>query len=224
LDLAICTEVPQPDARAAHAGRAPITSRRLFAESWVAVLPRSAAVEAGASLSTWDAFKAHIDTLANRSDAPGALPLIRYSQRSVIGQQVERLLRHVGLRAPRRFEFDATDPLLSLVAAGLGWAISTPLCLWQSRAWLGDVQVLPLPRIASAALGRREFFLLGHAGTLAGLDDEVVRVTRQVLTHQAWPDLRRLMPALPDDVIELDAERGPDAAEASDPAAGAAPA
>jgi len=101
LDLVICTDAGTSQPR--------LQQTPLFAERFVLVLPpRQASLP--------------LAQLANE------LPLIRYSLRSAMGQQVERYLRHVGVQAGRRFELDATDPLLSLVAAGVGWAISTPLC------------------------------------------------------------------------------------------------
>jgi DNA-binding transcriptional LysR family regulator len=189
LDLVICTDTGLDDRR--------LTQRPLFAEPWVLVLPRKALPRGQAPRT-----RAELKTLpALLGDA---VPLVRYTARSVIGQQVDRFLRHVGLEAPRRFEFDATDALLSLVAAGLGWAISTPLCLWQSRAWLDQVQVLPLP---ATRLGRRDFFLLSHARERDGLDDEIARVTRQVLVHDLLPALKKRMPALPDDLLLLEPDR-----------------
>ncbi|MBB1160367.1 LysR family transcriptional regulator [Aquariibacter albus] len=185
LDLAICTETTLADPR--------IAQRLLFGEAWVAVFPRGAAACPAAAPQA-------LAELRGWAESAGGLPLIRYSQRSVMGRQVDRFLRHLGLDTPRRFEFDATDPLLSLVAAGLGWAISTPLCLWQSRAWLDGVTVLPLP---PSRLGQREFFLLSHAGEWAGLDEEILRITRQVLRHEALPALRALMPALPADTLQI---------------------
>jgi DNA-binding transcriptional LysR family regulator len=175
LDIAVCTDSDPADPR--------IRQRRLFSEAWVAVFPRQHGVAVVAAAS-------------QLSPLAGELPLIRYSQRSVIGQQIDRYLLHVGVKAPRRFEFDATDPLLSLVASGVGWALSTPLCLWQSRHYLGDVTVLALP---AAHLGRREFFLLTNAddGKTDGLDEEVARVTRQLVLHQIEPAIRSLMPNLP---------------------------
>lgn len=179
LDLAVCTETSVTDAR--------IAQRRVFSESWVAVFPAGLALEPLASVRALGA-------------CCGTLPLIRYSQRSVIGQQVERFLRHIGLQAEHRFEFDATDPMLSLVSAGLGWAISTPLCLWQSRAWLGGVQVLPLP---ATGLGQRDFFLLSRESEWPGLAAEVERLTRQVLLHDTLPALRALLPVLPPQALTL---------------------
>lgn len=173
LDMVICTDAGMQDTR--------ITQRLLFSESWVAVYPKGHVIPPLASLKAL-------------SSAAGTLPLIRYSQRSVIGQQIERFLRHVGVTSPRCYEFDATDPLLSLVASGLGWAVTTPLCLWQSRQYLDAVSVVPLP---PARLGQRHFFLLSREGEWAGLDEEVVRVTREVIRHDTAPAIRQCLPALP---------------------------
>ena len=179
LDLAICTEAP--------AGEVRVAQRLLFSECWVAVFPRAPALKPARAASDLKA-------------RAGTLPLIRYTQRSVIGQQVERFLRHIGVDAERRFEFDATDPMLSLVAAGLGWAISTPLCLWQSRAWLSEVQLVPIP---ATRLGQRDFFLLCRDAEWAELAEEIATLTRSVLTREMLPTLRAAMPQLPSDSISF---------------------
>ena len=173
LDLAICTEPPP--------GEPLIAQRLLFSESWVAVFPRSVTVRA-------------VEQVHDLRGMTEGLPLIRYPQRSVIGQQIDRFLRRAGLETPQRFEFDATDPLLSLVAAGLGWAISTPLCLWQSRAWLNEVQVVPLH---DARLGQRDFHLLCRDAEWSHLGGELARLVRQVLANETLPALRASMPGLP---------------------------
>ncbi|MDR5733355.1 LysR substrate-binding domain-containing protein [Caballeronia sp. LZ025] len=126
------------------------------------------------------------------------LPLIRYTARSVIGQQVDRFARHLGIDSPRRYEFDATDLLLSLVSAKLGFAISTPLCLWQARHYLDQIAVLPLPE---GRLARREFFVLHRQGEWNDFVDETVMLTRRVLDHLIRPALMRAVPTLPDHAL-----------------------
>ena len=185
LDFAICTDSAIDDPR--------IAQRLLFSESWVAVFPKAHKVKP-------------LRTARGLSDLPGELPLIRYSQRSVIGQQIERFLRHVGVNAPRGYEFDATDPLLSLVASGLGWALSTPLCLWQSRQYLDDVVVIPIP---ATRLGQRHFFLLSREDEWAGLDEHIARITRDVIRHDTAPAIRLCMPALPPDALSCPDEETP---------------
>ena len=175
IDVAVCTQTTVSDAR--------IVEVPLFSEAFVAVVAR--AHVAGRPMADWRTLAAE-------------LPLIRYTARSVIGQQVERFARHLGIDSPRRFEFDATDPLLSLVAARLGFAISTPLCLWQARHYLGDIAVLPLP---SGRLGRRDFFLLHRQGEWEDFVTEIVELTRSVLDHSIRPALARAVPQLPEDAL-----------------------
>jgi len=185
LDLVICTDPGIGDPR--------IVQQLLCSESWVAVFPREHPLHAPASPRELAAMA-------------GELALIRYSQRSVIGQQIERYLRHVGVQAPHRYAFDATDPLLSLVASGLGWALSTPLCLWQSRQYLDAIRVVPLP---PARLGQRHFFLLSREHEWAGLDADLARIAREVIRHDVAPAIRRRLPELPEDAISCPDEEPP---------------
>lgn len=177
LDFVICTDPGFSDPR--------IAQQLLFSESWVAVFPRGHKVHTPAAPGALAAMA-------------GDLSLIRYSQRSVIGQQIERYLRHVGVQAPHQYAFDATDPLLSLVASGLGWALSTPLCLWQSRQYLDAVTVVQLP---PARLGQRDFFLLSRENEWAGLDADIARITREVIRLDTAPAIRQAMPALSPNAI-----------------------
>ena len=185
LDFAICTDSAIDDPR--------IVQRLLFSESWIAVFPK------GHSVQTLKAAR-------DLSDAAAGLPLIRYSQRSVIGQQIERFLRHVGVQAPRTYEFDATDPLLSLVASGLGWAISTPLCLWQSRQYLDEVVVICIP---ATRLGQRHFFLLAREEEWAGLDEDIARITRDVIRENTMSAIRDCIPNLLPEALSCPEEEDP---------------
>ena len=73
-------------------------------------------------------------------------PLVRYSARSVTGMQVERFLRGLGLEPARGCEFDRPYGVSSAVASGLGWAITTPLCLMDADVPLQSIAVHALPR------------------------------------------------------------------------------
>ena len=85
-----------------------------------------------------------------------------------------------------------------LVAARLGFAISTPLCLWQARHYLPEIAVLPLP---SGKLGRRGFFLLHREGEWDEFARELTALTQRVLDHNIRPALAKALPRLPDDAI-----------------------
>jgi DNA-binding transcriptional LysR family regulator len=73
------------------------------------------------------------------------LPMVRYTTRSMIGIAIEQHLGRLGLKIPRSLELDHSTSLLDIVGAGLGWAITTPLCLLQGRLPPGVVAMHRLP-------------------------------------------------------------------------------
>lgn len=119
-----------------------------------------------------------------------AAPLVRFSARSHIGDEIERHLLRLGVRAPRQLEVDASDALLAMVAAGLGWAVTTPLCLLQARSHLAGVRVLPFP---GTGLVRR-ITLLARADELGELPGRVAALARDILRRDCVPALRRIAP------------------------------
>ncbi len=60
------------------------------------------------------------------------LDFIRYSAASLIGSTVERYLTRMKIKAPHCLSLDNTYAILSSVSAGLGWTITTPLCLFKN--------------------------------------------------------------------------------------------
>ncbi len=127
LDLVVTTS--------ASAGKPNIRKYSLFSEPYVLIVPRTMNMD-------------RIDTL---KELGKRAQFIRYSARSFIGAEIDRLVESHGATIERTYEFDNTDPLLSLVTAGLGFGISTPLCIWQSRHFLDQLRVLPLAPYLGAA-------------------------------------------------------------------------
>jgi DNA-binding transcriptional LysR family regulator len=138
----------------------------LFSEHYFAVVPRG-----------FDTDK--LDSL----QAVGKqLPFIRYSARSLIGQQVDAYLQRHGADLERTCELDATDPLLSLVAAGMGFALTTPLCIWQSRQFAKDLRIIPLTAFSYHGSPNetmvRSFYLASREGELGTLPKQVCDLVR----------------------------------------------
>lgn len=127
LDLVVTTS--------ASAGKPTIRKYSLFSEPYLLIVPRSMSMD-------------RVDTL---KELGRRTQFIRYSARSFIGAEIDRLVESHGVMIERTYEFDNTDPLLSLVTAGLGFGISTPLCIWQSRHFLDQLRVLPLAPYLGAA-------------------------------------------------------------------------
>ena len=73
------------------------------------------------------------------------LPLLRFSASLMIGRQIETHLKRLRLKIPNRFECASNQTLMAMVAAGAGWAITTPLLYWRAKRFHADVQVHPFP-------------------------------------------------------------------------------
>lgn len=189
LDIAICTVSPLINTR--------ITQRLLFSERFLAVIGTQK------SLAT-------VNSQKDLSD----LPLMRYSHHSVIGQQIERYLLHIGLHSPPRYEFDATDPMMDMVSSGEGYCVTTPLCLWQARHYLSQLRVVPL---ADSRLGTRTVFCLSRIDEWQSLARQIEDVTRYIVYNEVLPQLRACLPGIPVDAIDVPPRPQQDCASAKNP-------
>ncbi|MGN6317839.1 LysR family transcriptional regulator [Trinickia sp.] len=153
----------------------------LFSEQFVVALPRGLKVPRNSTLT----------------DLSRQLPLIRFSSRSVIGQQVDSYLLTNSDDIERTCEFDASDPMLALVAAGLGFAITTPVCLWQSRLYAPDVRVVPLSVFSRHGSKyppiSRTFYLVSRESELGTLPADVSEIVRHAFAKQISTDAARLL-------------------------------
>jgi len=89
----------------------------LVREPYVLLVPRSAGT---------------VRTVNDLRKLAQSMPLIRFSARSQTGVEIERHLRRLELDIPRTLEFDTPYAVSSMVAAGHGFAITTPLCISES--------------------------------------------------------------------------------------------
>lgn len=119
-----------------------------------------------------------------------AMPLIRYTTHSNIGLQIERHLRRSGLDVPKRLELDSSNTVLTMVGAGLGWAITTPLCMVQSGIDPTRIAVHPVP---GAALSRT-LFLLNRRGEMNAAAERVRELAASQLRELLTAAYQRSMP------------------------------
>lgn len=157
------------------ANEALVNRRELLSEQFVVILPPDQVPE----------------RLGTLSDIAQELQFMHYSARSVIGLSIARYLRVTDPGIERSFEFDATDPLLALVGAGLGFAITTPLCLWQSRHLAQGVKVLPLRAFQRGGkpypVFSRSLYMAyreGELGSLPEVIQDIVAVAARDLKRQ----------------------------------------
>jgi len=142
----------------------------LFREPFILALPRSL-----------KPVNRALDTLA------AALPLIRYSARSHTGMQIDRHLRRVGLRIDRGLEMDSSESVFAMVAEGVGWAISTPLCVAHARPDRERIVFVPLSGVGFT----REIVLVHRVGEYDDLADLISELSWAGLRNHVLPAVRQ---------------------------------
>ncbi|MEQ8355892.1 MAG: LysR family transcriptional regulator [Kiloniellaceae bacterium] len=126
------------------------------------------------------------------------LAFVRYSVRSFMGQQIEQYLRRIGFSVLPKLEFNSTEPVYSMVAAGLGWAITTPLCLAQAGFHRNaGVRIAPLP----GEQLKREVYVLTREGEFAELAQRVAVFSREALRQLVVDEFAPTMPWLSSQMI-----------------------
>ncbi|AEE68794.1 LysR family regulatory protein [Bordetella pertussis] len=121
-----------------------------------------------------------------------AAPFIRFSGRSHFGAMIERHLRRCGVTAPPFLEIDTSDVVMAMIAANLGWALMTPLCLLQGRSWLDQVVVLPLPGPSLA----RTLHQVSRLEEYQEMADMFWQLSRQALETEIFPQVTTQLPWL----------------------------
>jgi DNA-binding transcriptional LysR family regulator len=123
-------------------------------------------------------------------------PLIRFSARSQIGSQIDRHLRRLNVIATRRLEIDTSDTVTAMVAAGIGWAITTPLCLLQGCSYPERIRVLPLPGPRMT----RTLAVINRTGEYRELSARISQAAKKALAAECLIEIGRLWPWLKSEI------------------------
>lgn len=118
------------------------------------------------------------------------LPFLRISLRSAMGLRTERQLNRLKVKFPDIAEFDRAPAQATAVARGMGWGVTTPLCLLEKPDILDDLQILPIKRGAFS----RKFDLLAREGALGDIPRELADTSRQILRQHCVPILFEKVP------------------------------
>jgi len=121
----------------------------------------------------------------NPIEAVQDMPFIRYSLQSGMGQRIERQAARMRLRLSNFVEVDSTFQQLTTVAAGLGWSITSPLCVLPHLTMLDQLRLEPMPR----AQFFRQFQLVARDEDLGHLAGDVAALARRTLRDVAFAPL-----------------------------------
>jgi DNA-binding transcriptional LysR family regulator len=137
----------------------------VFEESFILVFPKD--------------YRDPIDIAAK----PPPLPLIRFSRLTGMGQQIERQIVRMKLQLPQLIEVESSHQQLALVAAGLGWTITTPACLAAVPELHAQLRPEPMTR------GRfsRQVKIVSRAGELGYIPSLTASLCQKVLRDEVFP-------------------------------------
>jgi DNA-binding transcriptional LysR family regulator len=151
----------------------------LMTESYLLVAPAAIVI---------DGTDACLATLARNH------PMVRYRTQSFLGGQIERQLHRRNTHPTRRVSVDTSDSLIAMVAAGIGWTCTTPLCLLQGRSYLSKINIVPFPEPRFF----RRLILVSRSGEFADLPRRLAGIASHILDTEVLPELGKLAPWLAD--------------------------
>lgn len=113
------------------------------------------------------------------------MPFIRYTSRSAMGRRIENQISRMGLILPPSSGFDTVTGQLKAVANGMGWCMTTPLCLLQEIHLLDRLRVAPM----KTAKFRREISLIARNQEFGDLPHAIASTAQTILKEHAFPKL-----------------------------------
>ena len=126
-------------------------------------------------------YKGSIDIMDGVRD----LPFLRYSLRSAMGLRIESQLNRLRLKFPDFVEFDSASAHTMAVAEGIGWGVTTPMCLLQSAHHLDKLQIHPLSR----GQFYRHFDLLARENSMGDVPQKLAEEATRIIKNEIMPDL-----------------------------------
>ena len=120
------------------------------------------------------------------------LPFLRISLRSAMGLRIERQINRLRVKFPDVAEFDRAPAQATAVAKGMGWGVTTPLCLLEKPDLLEHIQIRPISKGSFS----RQFDLLARENSLGNIPQELAKEARIILREQCVPVLYDKVPWL----------------------------
>lgn len=120
------------------------------------------------------------------------LPLVRYNGKSQVGIHIGTFLRRHGITASNHLELDNAATVAGMVAAGIGWAMTTPMCLMQNEKAATRVTTLRLERSAP----ERALFVIARQGEYDQFFKHVCGIASNIVQTEYLAGLRQIIPQL----------------------------
>jgi DNA-binding transcriptional LysR family regulator len=142
----------------------------VLTEPFVLVLPRSKdPLQSGWSLNA----------LAS------SLPLIEFGKQYSMRRTIDLHLRRCKILPSKRIELEPGEMQLSAIASGLGWGLTTPLCLLLGQKYWDRIEVLPLPKPSVS----RTLYQISRREEHQMIAELVWQCSKQILEREVLPKL-----------------------------------
>jgi len=164
LDL-IVTSDPLMDAN-------DVVRYRLFSERYFVITPKE--------------LRKSVRTIEDVRALGNSLPIVRFNRTSQVGMQIERYLRRIEVRLPNRLELDNADALTSMVAEGIGWAITSPMCLLQGVTHASKVAIHVVEKLGL----ERSLYLVARRDEYNAFFDDACDTAREVIETSFMPRVK----------------------------------
>jgi DNA-binding transcriptional LysR family regulator len=128
------------------------------------------------------------------------LPLLRHDRAQLIGRQVEAHLKRQNLDFPERFEIGAHLSLMTLVARGVGWTVTTPLGYMRAERHHDRVEVHKVPFKPFS----RQISLFAATDWADRVPRDVAQTTRALIREMVIDPALRMLPWLEGELRLLD--------------------
>ena len=160
----------------------------LFREPFILALP-------GKKNSRWSPTR-------SLAELGAAGSYIRYPRRTQMGWAIETQLNRMRVTLDSRLEFDSPDDIMALVAADLGWTITSPSHALQGIRDGQAIRTVPFPGPSFT----RTVSLIVRSGELGTVPREVHAICTRVMAATFLPDIRKSVSWIEDGFEILDAE------------------
>src|SRR5471032_2582991 len=145
-----------------------------FSEKYISITPKD--------------LKKNIATIEDIRAMGNVMPVVRFNHGSQVGLQIERHLRSLSIRVPNRLELDNADALTSMVAEGIGWAVTSPMCFLQASAWVDKVTVHLTPELGL----ERSLYLVARRDEYSAFFADACETAREVVLNSFLPRLQSM--------------------------------
>lgn len=95
------------------------------------------------------------------------------------------------------FSCETIESIVSLVAAGIGWSILTPVCVRKCVALAPAIQVLQMPGAGFS----RHIYLVVRRGELGGFSRQLSTLCRRAIQKNYMPQLVAIAPWMSNAIV-----------------------